>query len=187
MVGAFSATSGKGLPKKFRLEVLWEHSVRVAEYAKRIAMLEDAEKEVCEDAFSAGLLHAIGLLILAARMPEIFVQALTAAFQENRPLVDVERELIGVSHAEVGGCLLELWGLGDSITEAVTFHNFPNDCLCDSFGPLTAVHVANYFRKIMEKEEGGDQRSIAKLDHAFLEKLGLAQRLEVWQKACLGE
>lgn len=73
----------------------------------------------------AALLHDVGKLILAARLPEAFERALLAAQQQNRPLHSIETELTGISHAEIGAYLLALWGLPPAVVTAVSQHHHP--------------------------------------------------------------
>ena len=78
--------------------------------------------------FSAGLLHDIGRIIIAVRMPEQMTAITAEAANRNLPQFVVEQERLGFSHAEVGGYLLGLWGLPFSIVEAVAFHHEPERC-----------------------------------------------------------
>jgi HD-like signal output (HDOD) protein len=80
-------------------------------------------------AYMAGLVCDIGELVLAATLPEQLIQAwqcADAAETKTRP--EAEREAFGVSHAEVGACLLGLWGLPFRVVEAVALHHTPEQC-----------------------------------------------------------
>lgn len=61
-------------------------------------------------AIVAALLHDMGKLALALRSPKHFERAVQGSFDENLPLYQVEQQLIGVSHAEVGA--YAAWDLG---------------------------------------------------------------------------
>ena len=64
-IGIFSQFNENKLKdKEFSIEKLWQHSLKVAELTKRIAVAERAEKQVVDDCFLAGLMHEIGILIL---------------------------------------------------------------------------------------------------------------------------
>ena len=58
----------------------------------------------------AALVHDVGKLVLATRSPRHFVRALDEAAREQIPLFAAERQLMGVTHAEVGAYLLGIWG-----------------------------------------------------------------------------
>jgi len=104
-----------------RLEALWSHSLAVGALARRICIQQSAPLKVTDDAFLAGLLHDAGKLVLAANVPEHYIQALTLASQRGLHPCDVERGVMGASHAEIGAYLLGLWGLPDPIVEALAY------------------------------------------------------------------
>jgi hypothetical protein len=68
-----------------------------------------------------------------------------------------------------------MWGLPLPIVEAVTMHHHPTRFLSDSFGPLTAVHVANALDHA-DSLTDFQQR----VDLSYLRELGLDQRLPQW-------
>lgn len=180
----FQPAEEDSLPENFRIEELWHHSLRVASYAKKIAMMELERQKAADDAFTAGLLHDIGQIVLAMKKTEEFGEALRIAQEQRELLIDVEKEMFGATHSEVGGYLLELWGLPDPITEAITFHNFPSGCGDDHFSIVTALHVANYFA------EGSDDDGImltSTLDTVHLERIGLHPHVEEWYDICHAE
>jgi len=181
---AFQPAKEGKFPANFAIDGLWDHSLRVASYAKKIVLLEGLDPRVSDDAFTAGLLHDIGQIVLATQRTEQFGEALTIAQTKGQLLIDVEKEIFGATHAEVGGYLLELWGLPDPITEAITFHNIPQGCSEDEFCVATALHVANYFAE--DRDEEGVHVTSA-LDTIHLERIGLSHRIEEWYDRCHDE
>jgi HD-like signal output (HDOD) protein len=81
----------------------------------------------------------------------------------------------------VGAYLLGLWGLTTPIVEAVAFHHDPMQSSHGQFSPLTAVHVAN---ALVSAEGDGflANGSTPQLSMEYLEQLGLAGRVAIWQK-----
>ncbi|ULA65156.1 MAG: hypothetical protein LZF86_190457 [Nitrospira sp.] len=178
---AFSKFDGAALPG-FSLDALWQHGLKTSGFAKAIAQQEHVPQAMVDDAFTAGLLHDIGLLLLASNKPEDYKRVL--ALQKDSALPDwqAEREIFGVTHAEVGAYLLGLWGVGEAIVEAVAYHHRPSACGDQAFSPLTAVHVAN---AIAESELSASSASLPiKIDEAYLRKLGKLDRLAAWKEAC---
>ena len=163
------------------LEELWQHNMSVAVLAKRIAKLENQSTQVIEESFTAGLLHECGKLILAARLPKEYGSMLATMKSENLKVVEAERKVFGATHPEVGAYLLGLWGLPDSIVEAVAFHQAPTQCPAQEFTPLTAVCIADYLT---------DQANPTELDSSvnadevlnYLTRLGLKDRLTRWEE-----
>src|SRR5204863_7036626 len=96
-----------------------------------------------QDAFTDALLQDIGNLVLAVCIPEKFKKAFLTCQTSRRPAHEVEAELLGVTHAEVGAYLLGLWGLPHPIVEAVAYHHNPAAALERTFDLPTAVSVAN--------------------------------------------
>jgi putative nucleotidyltransferase with HDIG domain len=102
---------------------LWSHSLAVGLGAREIAANESIELTLSDEAFIAGLFHDIGQLVMASNLPEQYGAVFESLKKKSRPLVEVERELIGTTHAEVGAYLLALWGFADSAIEAAAYHH----------------------------------------------------------------
>lgn len=178
---AFRPAEKCDLPGNFNLDTLWNHSLKVASFAKKIVLTESKNQKMADDAFTAGLLHDIGQIILATQKTKEFGEALRIAQDTGKMLIEVEKDIFGATHAEVGGYLMELWGLPDVITEAITFHNIPSGIEDEEFAVVTALHVANYFC------EGGDDDNInmtSSFDTVHIERLELDDRVEEWYDAC---
>jgi putative nucleotidyltransferase with HDIG domain len=101
------------------LQSMERHALLTARIARKMAN----QQELAEVAFAAGLLHDAGKLVLMTRMPAKYQEVLDLAEQEQRPVHEAEKELIGSDHAEVGAYLLGLWGLPHAIIEPVAFHH----------------------------------------------------------------
>lgn len=167
----------------FSLDVLQRHGLMTAKYARAIAKEEHASQAVMEDAFTAGLLHDVGILVLAANLPDKYAEVLAIMRDQSLPEWEAEHEVVGATHAEIGAYLLGIWGLSDNIVEAVAFHHTPRPCTRDTFSPLAAVHVANAFD---EEETSLDPKGIpaAQVDDPYLTDCGLAHRFPLWRNAC---
>jgi HD-like signal output (HDOD) protein len=157
------------MPVGFSAEKLASHSHSVGAAARAIAKAEHASKAVVEEALVAGLLHDVGKLVLASSLPEQYQQM--AETIGATPL-KAERAIFGATHAEVGGCLLGLWGLPPAVVEAISLHHTPGRSQNHKFSALTATHVANAL-------VGTQPVSVPDID--YLTRLGLADRLPVWR------
>lgn len=114
------------------VEALQEHCIAVAEVALRLEPLASWR----EDAYLAGLLHDMGLLVLAARLPDDFRRVEAACRGSDEPRVQVERRLLGCHHGDIGAYLFGLWGLPKVVVDAVSAHA---DLSIDPGEPLDAV------------------------------------------------
>jgi HD-like signal output (HDOD) protein/ActR/RegA family two-component response regulator len=171
---AFS-TYEKRLPKSLSLGAVWRHSFAVALTAREIAARESQEMHRINESWTAGLLYDVGMLILGAAMPAKYEGLCQNAKKDGQPLYKLEKLVFGASHAEVGACLLALWGLPDPIVEAVAYHHTPQDCVNQSFSALTAVYAANVIERggveLVQAIEGPDP---------YLASLGCAGNLRNW-------
>ena len=101
----------------------WRHSVYCGVTARLLA--KKCHVLHSERLFIAGLLHDIGHLIMYFKLPEIAHEAIMRAKVGAEPLVEVERELMGFDHADVGRALLVEWQLPQSLQDAVGYHHHP--------------------------------------------------------------
>lgn len=177
-VSAFSSFNSSKCPR-FSIEDLQQHSAAVAAIARGIAKSQNVSKTALDDSFVAGLLHDVGQLVLVAHHPEQYHRVLSAVAAGDRTAADAEREIFGTTHAEVGSYLLGLWGLPDSVVEAVAFHHHPSRCPEEHFGPVAAVHVANV---LAEMQPDGRPAPGHELDSAYLARIGAADQLLVWSE-----
>jgi HD-like signal output (HDOD) protein len=142
--------------------------------------------QLADAAFTAGLLHDIGALVLLHAAPPDYMRALERKKALNGDGAAAEREIFGVTHAEVGAYLLGLWGIPFPIVEAVAFHHRPNEVAPESRPLVAAVHIASGL--IEEMTEGNSAEilggtngdSSARIDVSFLRDAGLE---EVFKKS----
>lgn len=156
---------------------LWAHSMSVGVAASNIAAIEKTDTR--SDAFTAGLLHDIGRIILAVNVPEEYRTACELFAAEHISMVDAETQVFGATHAEVGAYLLGLWGLPSEVVRAVAFHHDPLAVPGERFTALTAVHAAN---GILRKAHLEQDTCDTKLHLDYLSQIGLIERLPVWQE-----
>lgn len=163
----------------FSLEQMVQHSTEVGQLAKAIARGIVGDEQLSDDALLAGLLHDIGKLALATSQQIPYDEVLRLAHEKDLSLWHAERALLGVSHAEVGGYLLSLWGLPQAVVEAVALHHEPSASPSARFTPLTAVHAANgiLYERAPQWLSGAGGKYF---DDAYLEKLGLQHTVSQW-------
>ena len=136
------------------------------------------------DAFTAGLLHDVGLLILACQEPHVLARILEVAHDEQRPLYDVEREMCEVTHDALGAHLLSLWGLPFSATAGVAAHHEPPRPGSE-FDEVAATYLANVLVEEAEAAAEPGPLPPSELDAAYaasLDPLTLAH----WRELAAG-
>ncbi|NNF00269.1 MAG: HDOD domain-containing protein [Pyrinomonadaceae bacterium] len=154
------------------------HSESVGAMAKLLASTE--KPETAGDAFTAGLVHDIGELVLAYNMPEEYSRSRAFAKEQEISLLDAELELFGATHAEIGAYLLSLWGIPWTVVEAVAYHHKPSEYLTPSFSALTAVHMADVFHN--SRDPRAQTPRLQNCDVPYLAKLGLLEKVPEWHE-----
>ncbi len=135
---------------------LWTHGLYTALAARRIA--ERGQPAPAPGvAFTAGILHDVGKAVLSiyldGRVPAI-VARLDAG--EADDYLAAEREIAGVDHAEVGGRLLERWGLPEPLVAAAAFHHRPAEAP-EAEQPLVyAIHLGDMVAMMHGDGTGAD-------------------------------
>ncbi|HIE03679.1 MAG TPA: HDOD domain-containing protein, partial [Candidatus Latescibacteria bacterium] len=80
--------------------------------------------QVSGEAFTAGLLHDIGKLVMREHLKAEFLEVL-GKVQQGKAFLEAERELLGVTHAEIGNWLAERWNFPAVLQEAILYHHDP--------------------------------------------------------------
>ncbi len=164
-VEVFRAFPNKKNFPDFSLEKLQSHALLTANIAKQMF----SNKQKSEDAFIAGMLHDIGELIFMVHLPEKFCQLLTAVKENNKNFYLAEKEIFGITHTEIGGYLLGIWGLPYPVIEAVANHHEPQRVPHEEFDILEAIYIATHLA------EGSNE-----LDLDYLKKLNVLDQLPTW-------
>jgi putative nucleotidyltransferase with HDIG domain len=121
---------------------VWAHSQSVAELSRRICQSFGHDTPSCDQAFLAALLHDLGKLVLAQNFPAEFKMIAQRAVKEGKTAAEIEKDILGVSHADAGAYLLAAWGLPLPIVEAVAAHESPASTVNGPFSPAIALHLA---------------------------------------------
>jgi HD-like signal output (HDOD) protein len=136
------------------------------------------DRRVADDAFTAGVVHDIGKIVMALSMPGE-VHEIDARAQATRRLPHaLEQEVLGVTHAEVGAYLLGVWGLPFSIVETTAHHHTPTLAGNEPNPVIAAVHLADAV-----VDEQLSPSGLEGLDRPYLERAGLLGELEAWRAA----
>jgi len=179
------ALDEKKASPRFRPDEHQRHSMLVARIASRVVHVDSMR----EEAFTAGMLHDLGEMLMAVYLPEVYGDLVDVARETGRNRSEVETDRLGFSHAEVGAYMLGLWGLPQVITEAVAHHHRPDRVRDETVDVVTAVHVADALARELDPNAdlyGGDSR----LDADYLARIDASDRIDSWRdqaKRLLGE
>jgi HD-like signal output (HDOD) protein/CheY-like chemotaxis protein len=148
ILNTFSSASEKD---QQRLKDLWMHALltnKLLHYIYEIFMV----KKMPETAYSAGLLHNIGTLVLIHNRIEEYSKVANKARPNLLNLLDLEREAFRVTHQEAGGYLISWWKLPFPIVEAALYHHNPLDPRVFNKEIVSAVHLAQHYAWILTKQ-----------------------------------
>lgn len=162
--------------ENFDLDRLQRHCWHVGSVARKLL----SDRPVQKGAFAAGLLHDVGILVLAVQDRDALSRILLVAHEQQRPLYQVERELCQVTHAEIGAHMLALWGLPFSVTGAVAgHHDRPAGFALDENG---ATYIANVLVEEAEASRRPGALPASELDADYLAACGVTDQLPRWRE-----
>ena len=120
---------------------LWEHSIATAVCAEQLAAalnLPDAE-----EAFTAGLLHDIGKVVLGTFVEVDDEPIREICVSDNLAFNEAELMVLGIDHAEVAAELLSDWQLPEEVVQAARWHHTPSKADADHQVMADLIHVAD--------------------------------------------
>jgi putative nucleotidyltransferase with HDIG domain len=142
----------------------WRHSVYCGVIAQLLA--DKCHVLHSERLFVAGLLHDIGKLILCHRLPNEMREVANRIKHEDRPDFEIEREIFGFDHTEVGGELLKVWQMPKTLAEAVRYHHYPNEA-SEAIMDVCLIHIANGMTLVAEQGLDLESKSEEILPYAW--------------------
>lgn len=122
----------------FDHKAFWRHSIATAACAKVLARQMRFNQDY---AFTAGLLHDIGRLVLVSCFPNQYAETIAYRDEHDCYLLEAERIVLGVDHVDAGMALAEHWNFSDTMRLAIGGHHDPE---APGAGFLAAIiHVAD--------------------------------------------
>lgn len=146
---------------------LWKHASAVA---IATGVLADALNITPpEEAYTAGLLHDIGKLVLGHFVDLDLPSIQAMAFEQNLSFEQAEFQVLGIDHAEVGAVLLSSWGMSGTLLESVRWHHEPERAHESARLVVDLVHTSVQIITASGLSGGADgvqyHSSIASMDH----------------------
>ena len=163
---------------------LWQHSVGVALGCQVVAEQFNVKEKGL--AFTAGLLHDIGKVVLNETVRSEYARIVRMVEELHIPFVEAEQRVIGITHAELGGMLASRWGLPDPLPDCIRYHYEPS-AAPEPNTTIDIVHLADMACLLMGVG-GGDDAQMYKVDGAVLEQHGICETdVEMVGAAMIGE
>jgi putative nucleotidyltransferase with HDIG domain len=143
-------------PSIFSVDALWRHSLSTGRLARAIARSERVGEDLADQSFTAGLLHDMGKLVLAANQPDRYALVPAQVQKAGSLIWRVEQDIFGTTHAEVGAWLAERWNLPVILVEAIRHHQHPEECPRDPELALL-VYLGDYLSGLCNLGKSGSQ------------------------------
>lgn len=153
------------------MEARWEQCVANAIGARIIASRHGRVDP--ERAYTAGLLENIGHLVLD-RFLDSSLEAIRAVALSGTALIEAERKVLGMHHAEIGARLTTRWSLPEVLVDVIRHHHHPE--LAGEGKVLAAtIHLAEMLTQEVRAAAGGADELVYEVNEAACELTGLAR------------
>jgi HD-like signal output (HDOD) protein len=151
---------------------LQAHSQAVLE----VAQLIHHQPTSRADLYLGALLHDLGLLAIAALLPDAWSELTCTTRSCWEP--DDERALVGATHSEIGAYLLALWGLPYGAVEIVALHHDTIPIVSPTqLSDIEVVRIADALQSESKVCIGHTREH----DRAYLQSLGIDDQLDIWR------
>jgi putative nucleotidyltransferase with HDIG domain len=138
------------------LKDFWKHSLSVAIIMRHFAQRSKTAASCSVNAYTVGLFHDIGIIILDRYFTDHFKGVLAECEKNGLPLFEVEKKVLGIDHGEIGALICGKWRLPREIASAIAWHHNPDGCP-DRERKLTQLaHIANFTCTVLGMPEPGD-------------------------------
>jgi len=176
-------TGDDAVPASFTKE-LWAHCALTGKFARKIAEKMRMPREQQLRAQVAGVMHDIGKVFIVNDHWRIYKDVIERCQKEKESLNKLEQQMLGLSHAEIGGRMLERWNLAAEVSDVIRFHHTPRLSMQQkTFGVLAAVHIAD---AVASEAMGLPSPFNALVDMEYLYEIGVHSEYAGLRMNCLG-
>lgn len=163
--------SGSKKSKALPTADFWAHSIATGVSAKLLGLAKGLPAIEREELFLAGLLHDLGKVPFG----DEYFEVLQVVRKEQLPLIEVEREIMGIDHQEVGRMIAEKWNLNPVITATISRHHELNDD-DPAREQIAYVELGNNYINIFDFGSAGDPYPLEERIGMLLDRVGLTFR-----------
>ncbi len=151
----------------FHDKAFWRHSIATAACARALARRMRFNQDI---AFTAGLLHDIGRLVLVTGHADAYAQVVAWHAQHGGDWQDAEQAVLGIDHIDAGVALADHWNFSSTMRQAIAYHHAPD---IHGAGFLAAiVHVANAIVHALDLA-GEDDELVPRVSSVAWDAMGL--------------
>jgi HD-like signal output (HDOD) protein len=168
-----------------RFETFLAHAEASRVAADILCDAEGWEGDRRDNTVTASLLHDIGILVLARYAPTKLTMAENAAARAGVHRAVAEQAMFNCTHADVGACMLALWGLPAELTRAVAHHHQPDRDPQRGPTPAMIIHVARALARnprACDPNGPPEQWRALDIDLDALRRAGCDGKLPTWAR-----
>jgi len=150
----------------------WIHSLGVALTSDLISKHAGKRGIAKDHLYTAGLLHKVGILLLAQNFPEGYQQVLDEVKDGETELWELEKNIIGVTHMQASDFVFDNWQFPREVSDVALYYNDPVNAPEDTKDLIHIVHIANFACLNQGIGVGIDRFPVSFYDEAW-ENIGL--------------
>ncbi len=151
---------------------LFKHSLGTATAAGIIARRKGIKNP--EEISTAGLIHDLGKIVVRAEFPELYQKIIDSTRENEVAIQQVELEVLGMNHEEIGGIVARQWNLPDRLTVALEYHHRPDKA--SDFAQVAAIiHFSDILVTAVGFGDGGDPW-VPALSHTAWEQIKFSRQ-----------
>jgi putative nucleotidyltransferase with HDIG domain len=135
----------------------WQHCIGTAILTREVVSM--VQTPVDESDYVAGLVHDVGKIIMAWSFPDHFSEIHRQAELGQRDLVEIENEVLGIDHAELGALYLERHRLPELMVNAVRFHHRPEEASNNQL-IIASVQIADLLMRNAQIGQSGNYMEV---------------------------
>jgi putative nucleotidyltransferase with HDIG domain len=155
-------------------EKFWRHSLATATCMRMLVRAVSGKWITKSDqAFSTGLLHDIGRLVMYSYLPDDFRACMKLRETDGVSLLMAEEKVLGYTHSNVGALLAQKWGLPPQLKGAIEFHHYPN-LSKDESSLAYMAHLADYVAHLTLDTEDEQDKDPTHLNPVVPERLKIS-------------
>jgi putative nucleotidyltransferase with HDIG domain len=128
------------ITEQFSARDLWSHCIAVGVCAR---LLAESGFGHAEEAFVAGLVHDVGLLVTYQLFPEKLAEVVKTCIDTGADFCETERKLIGADHEALGAAIGAKWKFPPGLRSAMAHHHDPSTLRAEFKKLVTAIQVAD--------------------------------------------
>jgi putative nucleotidyltransferase with HDIG domain len=143
--------------RRFPWRQFWRHCIATALMTREITDLLQSQDDEVD--YVAGLIHDVGKIVMASAFPDYFTEIYHVRAEGAADLLQLERDVLGVDHAELGAMYLRKQRLPEVFVEIVQCHHAPHQARAQTIA-TAAVHVADLLVRHTKIGDSGNRAEV---------------------------